>query len=882
MSERILKGRETPKRPSERSHLDALAPTSKRARGGPSPWLSPAPSDASWYSATTPATLSSPDVVMTDVSADTTASTSMTITAQDPIICYGTIGRLPPRRTKGFNAGEEWECMGMTIQSSLKTSTLPKCRGVEEYVCLSIKEEPGLTPHHALYTDDGTKVAILDVQTDRRLRAIEPFEGLRLQAVLRAIDVKKSSKARFPVSINIMGPKSVATCVGNTLTELESYLQHPYFLTRGMEYFNPHFYRTESDSEYMTHLVGIDEETEVAKMLSQEIEGVMDSLTAGDLAGDETYDDIITDLAEHQRQGVKFIRRREDPEYCQAASNRIRLTRDASSRPGLGPISTTGGILADLMGMGKTLTAITAIATTRLHAKGFVSSAAQSGRGRPHGPTLVVVPSVQLMSVWKSEISKHVKPSRLLVCEFHGPKRAESPRVLIQTGSDVVITTYSTLVEDSKKCQKDRVLQNIIWYRVVLDEAHWIHNQSAKRFKAAKALASQRRWCLTGTPVQNSLNDLASLVGFLDIQPFAQPAKFRDHILRPLGEGSKDRCHNLRALLAAICLRRGSGCLDLPNEVKELVDVDQSPEEDAERIRAVAECRRKMEDTMGLAGGRSEAPKKYNIMFAAMMRLRLLCNNGTFRRAATADDAGDQPRTEDPDSGLCEQCADSEMAQSAEEFCPQCGKQTKQQASSKTPTRMLQSHPGLVTQSPAAASSPTVRDWYGRSSKLEKLVEKIQGYQPEDKSIVFSAWTSTLDILEHLLRNSGILFHRIDGSVDASHRAAIIEDFGNDPRIPVILMTIGTGAVGLTITAANKVHLVEPQWNPFVEEQAIARAVRMGQKREVTIVRYVVKGSVEKNIMDLQRRKSNLAKFTIDQADKMSGNLEDLRFVLDI
>lgn len=99
----------------------------------------------------------------------------------------------------------------------------------------------------------------------------------------------------------------------------------------------------------------------------------------------------------------------------------------------------------------------------------------------------------ELMNVWKSEISKyvasriraraglaltplrHVKPSRLLVCEFHGPKRAESPGDLVQTGSDIVITTYSTLVEDSKKCQKDRVLQNIIWYRVVLDEGlFWV------------------------------------------------------------------------------------------------------------------------------------------------------------------------------------------------------------------------------------------------------------------------------------------------------------------------------------------------------------------------------------------------------------------------
>ncbi|CAI0652969.1 unnamed protein product [Colletotrichum noveboracense] len=97
-------------------------------------------------------------------------------------------------------------------------------------------------------------------------------------------------------------------------------------------------------------------------------------------------------------------------------------------------------------------------------------------------------------------------------------------------------------------------------------------------------------------------------------------------------------------------------------------------------------------------------------------------------------------------------------------------------------------------------------------------------------------------------------------------------------------MSIETGAVGLNLTAANYVHIVEPQWNPSIEEQAIARALRMGQTREVTVLRYVVQRSVEQNIMHLQKRKKSVAKFmfNLGATEELDGKLEDLKFVLDL
>ncbi|KAL6355458.1 hypothetical protein LRP88_11048 [Fusarium phalaenopsidis] len=149
----------------------------------------------------------------------------------------------------------------------------------------------------------------------------------------------------------------------------------------------------------------------------------------------------------------------------------------------------------------------------------------------------------------------------------------------------------------------------------------------------------------------------------------------------------------------------------------------------------------------------------------------------------------------------------------------------------------------------------------------------------------FTAWRSTLDLLERMLARHGIQCRRIDGRVSISDRTQRLSEFQFDPdnNIPVLLLSIETGAVGLTLTAADRVHIVEPQWNPSVEQQAIGRALRIGQTRKVTIVKYIVQNTVEENIVALQKKKSGLAKFSLDSRaeDTQNEGLDDLKFVLD-
>ena len=131
-------------------------------------------------------------------------------------------------------------------------------------------------------------------------------------------------------------------------------------------------------------------------------------------------------------------------------------------------------------------------------------------------------------------------------------------------------------------------------------------------------------------------------------------------------------------------------------------------------------------------------------------------------------------------------------------------------------------------------------------------------------SVVFSFWKGTLDRIAELLDEEGIFYHRIHGSIAASKRTKILNDFAVNDSVKILLITFGTGAVGYVssclienpvpaksrtsinkLVVANHIHIIEPQWNPSVESQAIGRILRLGQERSVTIIRYIVKDTIE-------------------------------------
>ncbi|MCJ1385988.1 hypothetical protein MMC17_009113 [Xylographa soralifera] len=148
-------------------------------------------------------------------------------------------------------------------------------------------------------------------------------------------------------------------------------------------------------------------------------------------------------------------------------------------------------------------------------------------------------------------------------------------------------------------------------------------------------------------------------------------------------------------------------------------------------------------------------------------------------------------------------------------------------------------------------------DSYSPSSKILALLQNLRNYQwtkaeKPIKSVVFFCWTKMLNLLEQVLNGEKILFARIDGKKTDTQRRAAIRRFRADPSCTVLLASIGSAGVGIDLTVASRVHLMEPQWNPMAEEQALDRVYRMGQDQEVHAIRYIVKDSIEEASTDLR------------------------------
>ncbi|EEU36130.1 uncharacterized protein NECHADRAFT_53012, partial [Fusarium vanettenii 77-13-4] len=683
---------------------------------------------------------------------------------------------------------------------------------------------------------------ILDQIRAKQLRSLEKFSNVTFGAICPISTLGRASgkKRIIDISVNILGPEDLIDAVGDALAAASAYLQHPCFLESGVRYINPHYFCFDEELADMRAHVGPAKTDPKSSQASEELSRLLDSLDCASTLptneGREIEHGLIltplkrgTKVCSHQKDGVKFIMKREDSSFCHSAMLDIRdMARFFSNSPE----SCLGGIIADVMGLGKTLTSLAAIACSKPAALDFEMSLSSTSP-MPTRATLIVATSHRT----------HLKPGALKTAIFHGDDRAKATEEL--SNYDIVLTTYPTLLADSKG---RRVLQDIAWFRIVLDEAHYVRNHSTQRFKAIHSLQASRRWCLTGTPIQNSLDDLRSLLKFLRFQPFDGASFFDKHIVDPLREDPHTGFRNLRILLRTVCLRRGEAYLHLPPYETTEVKIALTPKE-MELYRGIlADCQQQFDD---IVSKKSKA-SNYTILFTTTMKLRRLCNHGSIHVSSR-------------DEALCEFCCGDSKETSTFldglETCPECSRALKTSnrktlAPSMRQESSLSPAPSLsATGSPSRVSSPATPGpgdgLFGNSAKLSTVIQNVTSSLPGSKkytySIVFTAWRSTLDLLERMLTENGIQCRRIDGRVSISDRTERLKDFQFDPEnsIPVLLLSIETGAVGLTLTAADRVHIVEPQWNPSVEQQAIGRALRIGQKRKVTIVKYIVQNTVE-------------------------------------
>ncbi|KAJ5065861.1 DNA repair protein rad5 [Bipolaris maydis] len=549
-----------------------------------------------------------------------------------------------------------------------------------------------------------------------------------------------------------------------------------------------------------------------------------------------------------------------------------------------------GGIFADDMGLGKTLTTLAVIVGSLERALNYAVGLTRGSTNSwkeivPCKTTLIIVPS----SLRCLTLIRHIEPGTLMVHRFHGLGK--------------LLTTYATVAAEF--CRGKSTLNRIAWYRLVLDEAHYIRNPLRKQFRAIQTIPAHIRWCLTGTPIQNSLEDLAALVKFLQVPVLDDLASFRKHISTPILSKTNNRFGNLSRLLEAICLRRTKSILKQPEPVMETILLQFSAEEQTQYEDYAASCKHYID----LAVSGHSFKKANQQVIQAILGLRLFCNDGE-RSLAKRSSAYGLPtlpeealsflqtssdavciqcgceimvmyQGDDKSSGvltvchhlICGEClpdfeADlDENSENGRSCCPFCGLRAERSSFVIIPSDTEKSTDLPTTVWP---------------TKLRAILDSVQRQGSNDKCIIFSAWKTTLDIMASILDVALVPYFRIHGSIPASRRSKVLDDFEQSTTVRVLLITLGTGAVGLNkMKAANIVHIIEPQWNPSVENQAIGRIIRLGQEKAVKIFRYIMKGTVEEAVQSRQLRKLQLARggFGLskdDHSEKRIGEIMSL------
>jgi len=559
--------------------------------------------------------------------------------------------------------------------------------------------------------------------------------------------------------------------------------------------------------------------------------------------------------------------------------------------------------------------------------------------------TLVLAPTVAIVQ-WRNEIAKFTEGFKVLV--YHGTNRAEHASELEQY--DVVLTSYavmeSTFRREHKGFQRkgklmkeDSIIHKVKWHRVILDEAHNIKDRQSNTAKAAFALQAQYRWCLSGTPLQNRVGELYSLVRFVGCDPFAHymckkcdckslhwlsnmgacsecghsgmqhVCYWNNEVLKPIqfggassGEGATAFA-KLNTLLKRLMLRRTkverADDLGLPPRVVK-VRRDYFTEEEEELYKSLFQDVKRKFNTYADEG---TVLNNYSNIFTLITRMRQLADHPDLViKSRTSQAIQHAPADLPQDIITCRICLDEaedavKTSSCRHIFCRECVRQYLETAAVQKPDCPVCNQPITIDldQEAIEADDTNRQGFLSRidptkartSTKIEALLEELSKLKTESstlKSIVFSQFTSMLDLVARRLQLGGFKFVRLQGSMTPTARDNTIQAFMNNPECTVFLISLKAGGVALNLTEASSVFLLDPWWNPAVELQAMDRIHRLGQHRPITVTRLIIENSIESRILDLQRKKENLAASALGDDDKAMGRLtpDDLRFLFQL
>ncbi|KAL6067925.1 hypothetical protein STEG23_022541, partial [Scotinomys teguina] len=532
--------------------------------------------------------------------------------------------------------------------------------------------------------------------------------------------------------------------------------------------------------------------------------------------------------------------------------------------------------------------------------------------------TLIICP-LSVLSNWIEQFEQHIKSEvHLNFYVYYGSDRIRDPALLSK--QDIVLTTYNILTHDYGN-KDDSPLHSIKWLRVILDEGHAIRNPNAQQTKAVLDLEAERRWVLTGTPIQNSLKDLWSLLSFLKLKPFIDREWWYRTIQRPVTMGEEGGLRRLQSLVKNITLRRtktskikGKPVLELPERKIFIQHITLSEEE----RKIYQSVKNEGKVTIGRYFTEGTVLAHYADVLGLLLRLRQICchtrllTNGMSSSSPSGNDTPEELRKTlikkmklILSSGSDEECAiclDSltvpVITHCAHVFCKLCICQVIQseQPHAKCPLCRNNIHGDNLLECPPEeltcdSEKQSNMEWTS-SSKINALMHaliELRTKNPNIKSLVVSQFTTFLTLLETPLKASGFVFTRLDGSMAQKKRVESIQCFQNtEAGSPTImLLSLKAGGVGLNLCAASRVFLMDPAWNPAAEDQCFDRCHRLGQKQEVIITKFIVKDSVEENMLKIQNTKRELAAGAFgtkntDANEVKQAKINEIRTLIDL
>ncbi|WGS53414.1 DEAD/DEAH box helicase [Paraburkholderia sp. D15] len=490
------------------------------------------------------------------------------------------------------------------------------------------------------------------------------------------------------------------------------------------------------------------------------------------------------------------------------------------------------GVLADDMGLGKTVQTLAHIL-------------AEKEAGRLTRPALIVVPTT-LVHNWREEARRFAPALKVLV--LNGPQRKERFEQIVE--HELILTTYALLWRDQK------VLAEHDYHLLILDEAQYVKNATTKAAQAIRGLRARHRLCLTGTPLENHLGELWSQFDFLLPGFLGSQQDFTKRWRNPIeknGDGVR------RALLARrirpfmLRRRKDEVAKELPAKTTIMCSVDL----EGEQRDLYETVRTAMQERVRAAVSAQGLARSHIIVLDALLKLRqVCCDPRLVRTLALGTESG---------VGAADRVDQADPASGAKR-----GKAAKAAKAAK-------SDKADIIEKPLRPM---------RSAKLDLLLSMLPELIDEGRRVLlFSQFTGMLTLIGEALDEAAIPYVLLTG--DTTDRVTPVERF-QQGEVPLFLISLKAGGVGLNLTAADTVIHYDPWWNPAAENQATDRAHRLGQDKPVFVYKLIAAGSIEEKIVELQEQKAGLAdsilsedsagatKFSDDDLDALFAPMPEL------